>query len=282
MRDTAPDLDLGDGLVARHVPGPGERVLWIHGYTMDSSIWRELWGLLPAWDHLGLDLPGHGASRPIHDAEDLPALAGRVGELALRHGVRHVCALSFGTMLAVEMAIRHPGAFDTVVLAAPALAGGPQDAAVAQRYRELALLYRQKGSGPHMAELWMRSPPHTFKGIDARPQVREHMERLATRHPWRELEGLAMLRLTNPPQTEDQVRTISSEVLVLVGEDDMPAFRQCADMIAGWVPSGRRVDLAGLGHLCCLEAPEIAAPLIHDHLAMERPFDGGYETGRTR
>lgn len=267
MRDAGPCFDFGDGIVARHVPGDGERVLWIHGYTMDSSVWGELWARLPAWDHLGLDLPGHGASRPLRADDDLPTLARRVGELALAHGVRHVCALSFGTILALQMSMESGSALGSAVLAAPALAGGPEDAAVAARYRELALLYRQKGSGPHMAELWLRSPPVTFKGLDARPGAKRLMAELAGRHTWRELEDLSMLRLTSPPQTEDRVRTIESDVLVLVGTDDMPAFKQCADSIVEWTVSSRRVDLTALGHLCILEAPEIVAPLIHDHLA---------------
>jgi pimeloyl-ACP methyl ester carboxylesterase len=29
--------------------GRGPAVLWIHGYTMDSSVWAELWERLPGW-----------------------------------------------------------------------------------------------------------------------------------------------------------------------------------------------------------------------------------------
>lgn len=260
-------VELGDGLVARHAAGPGDRVLWIHGYTMDSSIWHELWELLPQWDHLGVDLPGHGGSRPIRDADDLASLASRLGSLAQERDVRHVCALSFGTIIALQMAIELPRAFGAVVLAAPALAGGPEEPAVAQRYRELAFLYHQKGPGPHMAALWMRSPPDVFKGLDRRPDARQRMLHLTARHSWREMEGPGMVRLTTPRHEERQLRTIGSDVVVLVGEDDMPAFKRCADRIVEWVPSSRRVDLEALGHLCLLEAPETVAPLVHEHLA---------------
>lgn len=274
MHDAGPTFDFGDGIVARHAPGDGDRVLWIHGYTMDSSIWGELWALLPAWDHVGIDLPGHGASRPLRADDDLPTLGRRVGELALAHGVRHLCALSFGTILALQMAMELGGTFGSVVLGAPALAGGPDDAAVAARYRELALLYREKGSGPHMAELWMSSPPDTFKGLDSRPGAKRLMTELTARHTWRELEDFSMVRLTTPPQTEDGVRGIESDVLVLVGENDMPAFKQCAEAIVSWTSSGRRLDLPSLGHLPMLEAPEIAARLIHEHLAANRSRRG--------
>ena len=49
--------------VAVHSVGDGPAVVWIDGYTMDSTSWSELWGLLPGWRHLGIDLPGHGALR---------------------------------------------------------------------------------------------------------------------------------------------------------------------------------------------------------------------------
>ena len=41
-------------------PLSGPAVVWIHGYTMDSSTWEELWALLPGWFHIGVDLLGHG------------------------------------------------------------------------------------------------------------------------------------------------------------------------------------------------------------------------------
>ena len=28
-----------------HASGSGPAVLWIHGYTMDSSLWAELWDM---------------------------------------------------------------------------------------------------------------------------------------------------------------------------------------------------------------------------------------------
>ena len=255
--------------------GGNELVLWIHGYTMDSSIWEELWTLLPEWSHLGLDLPGHGASRAIHDEEDLRSLADTVASHAAREGARHVCALSFGTVLALEMASLHPHLFDTVVLAAPSLAGGPEEPSIAQRYRELAALYRRRGPGPHMAALWMRSPPDVFKGLDAHPSVKDHMTRVATRHTWGEMEGLAMWRLTTPPQREHQLARITADVLTLVGEEDMQAFKDSADLILQWVPRSARILLPSLGHLCLVEAPDRVAPLIRGHLAEHSKSMGG-------
>ena len=36
--------------------GPREPILWIHGYTLDSNSWQEMWELLPEYTHIGIDL----------------------------------------------------------------------------------------------------------------------------------------------------------------------------------------------------------------------------------
>ncbi|MGB4836918.1 MAG: alpha/beta fold hydrolase, partial [Nostocoides sp.] len=108
--------------LAIHATGDGPGVLWLHGYTMRAQVWEPLWALLPGWRHLGLDLPWHGESRDLRAGEELGALADTVVQHLSAQGVNHVVALSFGTVLAAEMAIRHPGAVASWVLAAPALA----------------------------------------------------------------------------------------------------------------------------------------------------------------
>ena len=127
-------VNFGDGLAARIVPGPGTKVLWIHGYTLDSSSWQTLWELLPDWYHIGIDLPGHGSSLPLGVGDDLQSLARRVGQLALEHEVQHLVALSFGTLIALQIAIEFPSAFSSLILGvieSPAFQMGRVEATVA-------------------------------------------------------------------------------------------------------------------------------------------------------
>ena len=115
--------EFGDGLMARERPGKLDAVLWIHGYTLNSAAWLPLWEKMPSWHHIGIDLPAHGGSRLIREGESLSSLASTVGRLALGRGVRHIVALSFGTMVATQTAIEYPDSFASVTLGAPALAG---------------------------------------------------------------------------------------------------------------------------------------------------------------
>ena len=259
-------LRVGDGLSA-HVSGAGdEAILWFHGYTMDASVFADVWAALPRRRHVGIDLPGHGASRPVDDGDVLPALAETIAGEALRLGVRHLVGLSFGTLVALEVAAACPDAFATLVLAAPGLAGAPADPAVERRYVELARLYHAAGPGPHMTALWMRSPPDIFRHVTRRPALAARLAEVIDRHSWRELETFSMRHLTTGPQDGAVLRRVRAATLVLLGEHELPAHRMCAAAIAGAVEDATVRTLPGAGHLALLEEPHAAAAIVAEHL----------------
>lgn len=270
---TEEQISLKDGIRALVRQGDGEAVLWFHGYTMNSSVWQDIWSLLPEWHHIGIDLPGHGASRPLSPSDDLDAIADVIADLALAHGVRHLVALSFGTIIALQAAIRRPDAFASVVLSAPAVLGGPHEVEVEARYVELARLYHQKGPGPHMTELWMRSPPDIFRGVNGRPELGRRLATVIDRHSWEEMANFAMRGLTVGRQGLEELARISSSTLVLLGSDDLPAFRLCGQLISAAVPNCHEVEVPGAGHLALLEEPEACASIIDAHLRSASPAD---------
>lgn len=252
--------------LAIHATGDGPGVLWLHGYTMRAQVWEPLWALLPGWRHLGLDLPWHGESRDLRAGEELGALADTVVQHLSAQGVNHVVALSFGTVLAAEMAIRHPGAVASWVLAAPALAGMPHEPAVAQRYRDLATMYAARGPGPHLSQLWLSTPPAIFAGVNARPAVRERMRALIGQHSWRELSGDGMRPLVARPQRASELALVAGRLDVIVGERDLLTHRACARSLE--VEAGARVHrIPDGGHLPLIEEPVVAAELIAGLLA---------------
>lgn len=259
-------MTFGPGIKGRMWPGSGETVLWLHGYTLDSSIWDELWALLPGWRHIGIDLPGHGDSDPIAPGATIGGLAETIGALALRQGVRHLVGLSFGTLLALQTVIAHPGSFSSLTLAAPGLVGGPEDPHTPQRYRNLAMLFWQRGPGPWMTELWMRNPPAIFAGTEAHPELRRKLAAVIDRYGWAELRSDTMRRMFTPAQTTSALAAASTPTLVLLGDAEMPAFRTVAETLVQTMPVCTSALIAQAGHLCLLERPAEAAPLLSDHL----------------
>jgi pimeloyl-ACP methyl ester carboxylesterase len=258
-------FSLSPGLAGLATNAEAETILWLHGYTMDSSIWAALWATLPRWRHIGIDLPAHGRSRRLRAGDDLPGIADEIARAAIRLRVRYLVGLSFGTLFVLEMAIQNPKAFQALVLAAPTFGGGPIEPKVQSRNQELMRLYKARGPGPWMTDLWMSSPPDIFSCASQYPAIYEMLRDVIGRHDWRELDGLMMLPLVSHVQTMSQLATIEADTLLLVGEQDMPAFLRSAHLIAGALPRGRVAYLANAGHLCLLENIAAASAAIRDH-----------------
>ena len=121
----------------------------------NSTCWAALWECLPGWSHVGIDLPGHGSSLPLNAGEQLPTLAHKIGSLAIARGATHLVALSFGAVIALQIALEHPGAFSTLTLGGPILGAGPFDPGIWVQYEEVKKLFRATGHGPSLRDCWM-------------------------------------------------------------------------------------------------------------------------------
>ncbi|MFF3442835.1 alpha/beta fold hydrolase [Streptosporangium sp. NPDC002721] len=254
-----------DGLAVT-ASGAGTGVLWLHGYTMSSAIWPPLWKHLPGHRHVAVDLPWHGRSRPPRDGEDRAALADLLVGRALDAGVRHVVALSFGTVVALEMALRHPRAFASWTLAAPSYAGGPRDRTVERHYLDLLLAHRGAGSRARTTALWLSCVP-VFGGVAARPEACSALAAVIGEHAWGELDGTGLRPLLEPRQPVARLSALAAPLLVLVGDGEIPAHRACAETIAAAAPRALLRVLPGTGHLALLEEPRAALELVGAHLA---------------
>jgi 3-oxoadipate enol-lactonase len=265
---------MGMGLRTR-TAGTGPAVLWIHGYTMDSSLWGDLWDLLPGFRHIGVDLPGHGASWPLPAGLTLPALAGEIAALARSVEASRVVALSFGTIVGLQLAIDSPDLVQRLVLGAPTISGWPAEPGISDRYRQLGMLRRFAGPGEQMAELWMSSPPDIFRGTERHPRLRGQIRSVVLRHSWAELVNGRMRPLTEHVQDVTALGRITAHTLVVIGDEDMPTHHRHAETLCSAVPRCRSVTLSGAGHLCLLERPAEVAPVLAEHLRSHEPEANG-------
>lgn len=251
--------------------GDGPAVLWIHGYTMDGSVWEPLWSLLPGWRHVGVDLPGHGRSRPLRPGTSLPALAAELAGLARAERATLVVAESIGSMVALQLAIDHPGDVRGLIVGSPTIAGAPAEPGTAGRYRTLSGLARMGVDGERLADVWMAAPPDIFRGTERHPELRARLRTIVARHSWRELRDGAMSGLSRHRHTVDDLRGIRARTLVVMGEQDMPTFRAGSVLLRDSVPGCRVVTVPDAGHLCMIERPAAVAPAIGAHLSAAAP-----------
>jgi pimeloyl-ACP methyl ester carboxylesterase len=234
---------------------------------MDSTVWEPLWARLPGFRHVGVDLPGHGRSAPMPPGTTLPGLAGLLAATAAEHRARFAVALSLGTFVALELvATAAPDQIDRLVLAAPAIGGGPATPGAKRRERQLSMLYKLAGTGRHLTDLWMTSPPDIFRGTERHPELRERLRQVIDRHRWTELATGAMRTIAARIHTDAMLAGIRADTLLLTGAEDMPAYRDNAERLVELLGVCRSVTVPEAGHLCLLERPDVTAVLIRDHL----------------
>lgn len=255
-------------------PGAPTRTAWLHGYTMDSTIWQDLWALLPGIEHVGVDLPGHGTAADTPMPAGLPALATAVADRLREEGCRRLVALSFGSCVALQVALDHPDVLDALVLAAPTLSGVPDDPAARAKYFLLYGTFRNSGPGPLMARQWMADPPGIFTGLREHQEPYERMAEVVGRHRFTELGTGAMGTMAHTVHTTEHLAALDLPVLVISGTQDMPQFRENARLLAQHAPRCQVVTIPGAGHLPLLEEPAGCADPLADFLTRGRVVVG--------
>lgn len=256
-------IALDRGLSARVRRSGGPVIFWIHGYTLDSSIWSELWALLPEFDHVAIDLPGHGASADVTLA--LPELGRWLGAVAIASRAEHLVGLSFGSMIALQIVSEYPTAYASVVLAAPSFGRGPFERDLQARNIALKRGYRERGGGPWMTEAWMRGSG-IFAGAERSPALFGRLQDIVSRHRWSELATGSMQRIADWPQSLERIAEVTASLAVVVGDADMRAFQRSAELIARSSRNATSAQLVNAGHLCLLEAPTQAAEAIRTNV----------------
>lgn len=266
MPDVAPVPDRHSASDSRAVSDSG-RVAWLHGYTMDSTIWEPLWERLPEAEHVGLDLPGHGRAADSPMPAGLPALAAEVADQLRAQRCRTLIALSFGSCVALQVALDHPDVLDRLVLAAPTLSGVPDDPAARAKYFLLYATFRSSGPGAMMARQWMADPPGIFTGLREHPVAYAQMAEVVARHRFTELGTGAMGAMAQTVHTTDHLASLDLPVLVVTGTQDMPQFRENALLLDEHAPQSTVVTVPGAGHLPLLEEPAVCSRVLSDFLA---------------
>lgn len=228
----------GATLVAeRRGSGPRVYVL-VHGIGMGRSVFADLALHLGDGEVVAIDLPGYGeAPEParvltMERTADLVAAYLRARVQAPSVVVGH----SMGAQIALEVAARHPGVADRIVLLGPA--GDPSGRTAT---RQLGRLLR---------DLAIESPRVIAVGareyVRAGPKLRAKFRAMLVHRP------------------EDVAGRVTVPALVLRGEDDIVAPRAWCRRLADALPAGRLAEVPGHGHETMIRDAAPAARLIRE------------------
>lgn len=222
-------------------------MLLIHGNFAGKSWWRELLEAPPPGHRLiAPDLPGFGESLGGENfTPDIPKYARSLARFLKHLGVENPVLVghSFGTAVAIELALSEPERFPTMMLLSPA----PLDGLHTLRYLEPILeSYCHDRRGLRRAlkrTMRTRTPPYLDDLVDEARMM----------HP---ANFSGNVRLLSDWSVDGQLLRYTTPVLVASGDRDTLVPPSSAEATARAFPIGAYACTRNAGHSPQIEAPE--------------------------
>lgn len=250
--------------LAVEVRGEGPPILFIHGYPLDRTIWREQIEALDGFRRIAPDLRGMGQS----DAPDLGySMAVYAADLAALLDVLGVdevvlCGLSMGGYVALEFLRQRPSRVRGLILMdTKAEADTPE----IRRSRDAAASTAKERGPAAIADAML--PKMLAAGtIAARPEIAERLRALIAGMPVAGLVG-ALAAMRDREGSEDLLQTLAGvPTLVMAGEADTLTTPAQARALADAIPGAKLAIVPGAAHLPPMEQPEVTTARLQDFL----------------
>ena len=253
-------LCLPGARLAYQVTGDGPAVLLVHGFGLDMRMWDDQMEHLAArYQVIRYDCRGFGSSGPFDPAAaythagDLLALLDHLG---LRQAV--LAGLSFGGRVVLEAALTAPERVRGLALLDAVLDGVPWDPESQAAIDLAGDMARTCGLLAGRAA-WLAHP--LFAAARSMPEVYDRLAAMVAAYPGQHWIG-------QDPHEQgarrpiDVLEELVMPVLVMVGEHDVPGFREMSAALARRVPGARYRVVKGAGHMVNMERPTAVNDLL--------------------
>ena len=250
---TAGVLALPGARLAYQMTGDGPAVVLVHGFGLDMRMWQAQAGHLTArYRVVRYDCRGFGGSGPFDPAVgythagDLLTLLDHLGI-----GQAVLAGLSFGGRVVLQAALAAPARVRGLVLMGAVLDGVPWDHD-SQVAIDLAHdVARARGLGAGRAA-WLAHP--LFAAARNQPEVSEKLAAMVAAYPGQHWIGHDPHEQAGHRPIE-ALEELAMPALVMVGEHDVPGFREMSAVLARRIPGARYHVVAGAGHMVSMEQP---------------------------
>jgi pimeloyl-ACP methyl ester carboxylesterase len=237
--------------------GTGDPVLLIHGLGLSGGAWWRTVDALAAnlrvitFDHRGI-----GRSESLTYAYTTEAMADDAVSILDALGLQraHIYGFSLGGMVAQQVALRHPGRVQSLVL------GGTHSGGRRATYpdREVAAFFRRRAKMSSEQAAWA-SVPYNYGArsrVEQVDRIAEDIER-RLQNPFNERAYRAQLLAASMHNCFGRLDRIRAPTLVVHGAEDriIPVANACAT--AERVPGARLQILDQAGHLYPTEEPAV-------------------------
>lgn len=243
-----------DGLrIAYERAGAGPVLILLHGYVGDGpTTWqRQLEGLCDEFTVIAWDAPGAGGSADPPEFFGMAGYADCLAGFADNLGIEnpHIVGLSFGGALALELYRRHPATPRTLVLAsAYAGWGGSLPAGVKRQRLQQALDLSRLPADEFVGTLL----PTMFSAAPAPEVVDAFQVSMRAFHP----AGFRAMARASAEDLRAVLPQVDVPTLLVYGDKDARAPLTVAEDLNAAIPGSTLVVLPGIGHVCCVEAPD--------------------------
>nr|WP_202538897.1 alpha/beta fold hydrolase [Streptomyces sp. SID8379] len=239
----------------------GPLLLCLHGIGSSSAAFApQLAGLRDHVRVIAWDAPGYAKSADPDGPLDLDGFADAAADVIRSHGSSaHVLGVSWGGVIAVRLATRHPELVDSLVLADSSAGSGTDEAKAAgmrARAEELAAL------GPRaFAE---KRGPRLVSDRAPAELVRRTVDTMAdaVRLPGYGYAAEAMAGADLRPE----LSAVAAPALVVCGDRDTVTGVEASQVLAGGLHRSAYVIVKDAGHLANQEQPERFNAWVLSHL----------------
>jgi pimeloyl-ACP methyl ester carboxylesterase len=251
-----PTVRVGQINMHCEVLGQGEPLVMIPGLGIGSGtcFFRQIAGLAQEYRVIAIDNRGSGLSDKPDAPYSMEMMADDAAGLLAALGIdrAHIYGISMGGMIAQHLALRHPEAAASLVLACTSsggrLAEPPDEEYVLSVFNTEGTAEARLRGRLHFlfTDSFIRSNPGAIEDY-----VRMHLDSMPPFHTYvRQAEAVIM------HDTYDQLPGLGLPTLVIAGEADRTQPVRNSRILASRIPNAELVVMGGLRHFLSIECPE--------------------------
>jgi 3-oxoadipate enol-lactonase len=249
--------DVEGGRVSYEVAGEGPAIVLLHAGLWDRRTWDDQFEVFArAHTVVRLDFRGFGRSpvpeAPYSDIDDVVSVMDAVGVQRAA-----IVGCSAGGTVAALVALERPERVSALVLAAAGLAGYPwADESWEPHWAEVGAAVEAGELDRAMdleLEPWCALGFDDPAGARIRAIAHENLQQFSVDEELAQGPERAAL---------ERLEEIGVPTLVLVGDHDVAAFADIADVLAARIPGARRETIAGADHVLHMRQPEVFNRLV--------------------
>jgi 3-oxoadipate enol-lactonase len=249
-------LACNNGQIYYEVAGSGEPIIFIHGFTLDHTMWQpQVEFFSKEYQVITYDARGFGKSslpnKPYNHAADLCAL--------LKHlniTQAHVVGLSMGGRIAINFTLAYPEMVMTLTLMDSALDGYESEVDWRVYAKEYGLEQARQN--------WLNH--ELFAITQKRPEIIAALRIIVENYSgWHWLHQ----DLQNPANTHarNHLHEIAKPTLIVVGKGDLSYLHNISNVLAAGISNSQKVVMPNAGHMVSMEAPDEVNTILADFIA---------------